>query len=140
MTGKLPSSLILVFYNNASSAVHVYKIVNFLPRSLECNPNLKHLTLSDNVKVTNEVLLKLLTLPSNLQFLDLSCCGISSPLPEHLVNRQTGFSRHLKYLNLSYNSLNEQDIETLLCLWSSTWREKTSVCITKSIVIFCAKD
>ena len=56
-------------------------------------------------------------------------------MPEALANRQTGFSRHLKYLNLSYNSLNEEDVETLLCLWTLTW-PNASVCITESIAIF----
>jgi hypothetical protein len=44
-----------------------------------------------------------------------------------------------KYLNLSHNLLNEQDIQTLFRLWRSTWQENSSAIITKAIVIFSTK-
>ena len=107
--------------------------------SLRSNRSLKHLSLSGNIHVTGESLLKFLDVPSNLQYLDLSSCGICSPIPEGLTNRQVGFSRHLKYLNLSHNSFNEQDMQTLLRLWRLTWRENSSVIITKSITILSSQ-
>ena len=86
----------------------------------------------------NEGFLKLLTTSSNCHYLDLSYCGISSPIDNSgsLAEDKICLPAHLKYLNLSHNSLNEEGINIIHHLWRKTWGEKTNLCSKIPFVIF----
>ena len=104
---------------------------------MQNNSNIKHLNLSGNKRLTNDSLLHVLAQMTSLQFLDLTSCGLTSPLPTSLGNLHYSFPGNLKFLNLSNNFLEDDDIiGTLANLWNSRWQEKSQVCMSKSIVIF----
>lgn len=91
------------------------------------------------MNITNESLLRFL-MPStgkNLQRLDLSVCGLTSPLPVEFENPQElSFPKVLTFLNLSHNSLYEHDLNKLSQWWKSVWGKLSHTCLNPPISIF----
>lgn len=100
----------------------------------------KQLDLSGNVNITSENLLQFLAPATgkSLQHLDLSVCGLTSPLAINFAeNPQTlVVSKLLKFLNLSHNSIEENDQEKLSQWWNSIWGKHSCVHLDWPFKIF----
>ena len=97
--------------------------------------SLKVLSIAGNPGFGNDGLRMLLPVAAQLQVLDVSACGIVSPLPDDVARLHPLSHIHsvnLHHLLLSGNRLHESDRDIMTKSWQALWNNKAKCCLSNN--------